>query len=438
MYNSAMNKTIFHIDVNSAYLSWSALEKLHNGSDIDLRTIPAIIGGDMAKRHGVVLAKSIPAKSYGIVTGEPIVNAMRKCPNLTLEPPDHKLYSRRSRELMALLSDICPDIEQVSVDECYMDYTPISAYFTSPSEAAFLIRKRVREELGFTVNVGISDKKVLAKMASDFKKPNLTHTLYTHEIESKLWPLPISSLFMCGHSSAETLHKLEILTIGDLARTDLSIVEAHMKSHGKLLWEYANGIDDSIVETAQTEAKGIGNSITLDKDAVTMEDARRVLLSLAESVAGRLRKAEQMAEMISVEIKYNTFKKVSHQTTLPAPTCGSDTIYQTACELLAELWDGTPIRLLGIRSSKLISDSEPIQLSLFDIPTTIKATAETPSPDSSIHSPGHISGQKELRLEKAIDNIRLKYGADAIVRGSLLKPKDRAGEKQRSSANGKS
>lgn len=400
-----LKQIIFHIDVNSAYLSWSALDKLASGDVTDLRTIPAIIGGDMAKRHGVVLAKSIPAKAYGVATGEPIVNALRKCPGLLIERPDHKLYRRRSSELMALLSDICPDIEQVSIDECYMDYTPISNRFTSPIEAAALIRRRVREQLGFTVNVGISDKKVLAKMASDFKKPDLTHTLYTNEIEQKLWPLPVSSLFMCGHSSAKAMHKLGILTIGDLAQTAPAILQAHMKSHGKLLWEYANGIDDSTVETEQAAAKGIGNSVTLDKDAVAAEDARRVLLSLSESVATRLRKAGQMAEMISVEIKYNTFKKVSHQTTLLTPTCGSDTIYQTACDLFDTLWDGTPIRLLGIRSSKLSSASEPVQLSLFDLPKTENA--------------------KELRLEKAIDTIRQKYGADAIVRGSLLKKKEK-------------
>ena len=414
-----MDKIFFHIDVNSAYLSWSALEKLHNGSDVDLRTIPAIIGGDMAKRHGVVLAKSIPAKNYGIVTGEPIVNAMRKCPNLTLEPPDHKLYSRRSRELMALLTDICPDIEQVSVDECYMDYTPIRAHFASPLEAASLIRGRVREELGFTVNVGISDRKVLAKMASDFKKPDLTHTLYKNEIVQKLWPLPVSSLFMCGHSSVEVLHKLGILTIGDLAQADLPILQSNMKSHGKLLWEYANGIDDSVVETEQAVAKGIGNSITLDKDATTMEGARRVLLSLSESVARRLRKAGQMAEMISVEIKYNTFKKVSHQTTLLDPTCSNDTIYQTACGLLAELWDGTPIRLLGIRSSKLSSQAEPVQLSLFDLP----------APTSQSSTSKNTSFGKREKLDAALDSIRKRYGENAVIRGSLLEPKKREQEK---------
>ncbi len=409
-----MDRIIFHIDVNSAYLSWSALEKLHNGSDLDLRTIPDIIGGDMARRHGVVLAKSIPAKAYGIVTGEPIVNAMRKCPGLTLEPPDHKLYSQRSRELMTLLSDFCPDIEQVSVDECYMDYTPIHRQYASPEEAASLIKNRVYEQLGFTVNVGISNRKVLAKMASDFRKPNLVHTLYAHEIQDKLWPLPVSSLYMCGHSSVETLRKLEILTIGDLARANRDVLMAHLKSHGVLLWEYANGIDASAVIIEQAEAKGIGNSTTLSEDAVDRETAHRVLLSLAESVAGRLRKSGQAASMISTEIKYNTFKKVSHQTTLLTPTSQTDIIYQTACSLFDEIWDSTPVRLLGIRSSKLVSEGEPVQLSLFDLPSP--ASPEAAAGPQAIPS----SSRKREQLDQALDAIRKRYGADAVVRGSLL------------------
>ncbi len=406
-----MDKIIFHIDVNSAYLSWSALEKLHNGSPVDLRTVPAIIGGDMAKRHGVVLAKSIPAKSYGIVTGEPIVNAMRKCPGLTLESPDHELYDRRSRELMHLLSDICPDIEQVSVDECYMDYTPIHRQYPSPEAAAHLIKDRVRDELGFTVNVGISDRKILAKMASDFRKPDLVHTLYSCEIQEKMWPLPVSSLFMCGHSSVEALRKLEILTIGDLARTDRSIVEAHLKSHGALLWEYANGIDASEVLTVHADAKGIGNSTTLSQDAVDTETAHRVLLALAESVSGRLRASRQSAGMISTEIKYNTFKKVSHQTTLLTPTNQTDTIYRTACGLFDEIWDSTPVRLLGIRSSRLVSCEEPVQLSLFDLPEVAPSGISRKEP----------SAHKKEQLDAALDAIRARYGADAVVRGSLLR-----------------
>ena len=419
-----MDKIFFHIDVNSAYLSWSALEKLHNGSDTDLRTIPAIIGGDMAKRHGVVLAKSIPAKAYGIVTGEPIVNAMRKCPNLTLEPPDHKLYSRRSHELMTLLNEFSPDIEQVSVDECYMDYTPISRQYPSPEAAAHLIKDRVKEQLGFTVNVGISDKKVLAKMASDFKKPDLVHTLYSHEIQEKMWPLPISSLFMCGRSSVEALRKLEILTIGDLAHTDRAILEAHLKSHGALLWEYANGIDESEVTTVHADAKGIGNSTTLSEDAEDSEIAHRVLLSLAESVSGRLRAAKQCASMISMEIKYNTFKKVSHQTTLHTPTNQTDLIYQTACALFDEIWDGTPVRLLGIRSSKLSPVGEPVQMSLFDLPDAIQTDnhdKNSPLSKNIVQNlPQSIASKKKEKLDAALDSIRKRYGADAVVRGSLM------------------
>lgn len=315
---------------------------------------------------------------------------------------------------MQLLSNICPDIEQVSVDECYMDYTPIQNRFPSPIDAAAHIRTQVLEKLGFTVNIGISDRKVLAKMASDFRKPNLTHTLYSYEIREKLWPLPVSSLFMCGRSSVETLHKLEIMTIGDLANSDPAIITAHLKSHGRLLFEYANGIDESIVETTQADAKGIGNSTTLSKDVTKREDACHVLLELSESVARRLRESGQTAEMISVEIKYNTFKKVSHQKTLQTPTAGSDTIYRTACALLDELWDGTPIRLLGIRSSKLLSETEPVQLSLFDT-SVISMEAGSSKPP--------ISAQKEARLEQALDSIRQKYGAGAIVRGSLLHPK---------------
>lgn len=266
---------IFHIDVNSAFLSWTALELLESGSETDLRLIPSIIGGDMSTRHGVVLAKSIPAKSYGIVTGEPVVNAFRKCPSLVSVPPSHDLYRRRSGQLMNYLKSICPDIEQVSIDECYMDYTPVASKYTSPEQAAAFIKDSVYEKFGFTVNIGISDRKVLAKMASDFKKPNLVHTLYCREIREKLWPLPVSGLFLCGRSSVEALRKLGILTIGDLAETDPAILQAHLKSHGIMLWNYANGRDDSVVFPEPAEVKGVGNSTTLTTDARTREEAAK-------------------------------------------------------------------------------------------------------------------------------------------------------------------
>lgn len=431
-----MDTIIFHIDVNSAYLSWSALKRLEDGDDVDLRLIPAIVGGDMQKRHGVVLAKSIPAKKYGILTGEPIVNAFRKCPSLVFEKPDHTLYHKRSRELMEFLSSICPEIEQLSVDECFMDFTPIQKQFSSPEAAATEIKNRIRDFLGFTVNIGISDKKVLAKMASDFKKPDLVHTLYSHEISEKMWPLPVSSLYMCGKSSVQTLLNLEIRTIGDLAKTDKKILYSHLKSHGLLLWEYANGIDDSSVCSIPSEAKGIGNSTTLPKDVTDREEALRCLLLLSDSVAKRLREAGQLAGMISVEIKYSNFRNVSHQMMLASPSNTSGVIYETSCRLFDELWNKEPIRLLGIRSSKLTDPSQPVQLSLFDLPQGESVYYDTPetrkkmsentssfhnhSVEVSKNSRPSPSREKLAALDKTIDLIRHKYGDRSVVRGSFL------------------
>ena len=399
-----MEPIFFHIDVNSAFLSWTAVERLEQGDPLDLRLIPSIIGGDKEKRHGIVLAKSIPAKAFHIQTGEPIVKALEKCSALTIAAPDHAMYQRKSRILMDYLKTLTPEIEQVSIDECYMDFTSIVNQYPSALEAAHQIKDTISDTMGFTVNIGISDCKVLAKMASDFKKPNLVHTLYRHEIKKKMWPLPVSSLFMCGKSSVDELRKLEILTIGDLACADPAIISLHLKSHGKLLWEFANGIDDSKVEPVHPDAKGIGNSTTMAKDAEDLDTIHKVLLSLSDSVASRIRKADSMAYMVSVEVKYNTFVKNSHQTTLPSPTNTSDTIYQTACRLFDELWDGTPVRLLGIRCSKLVDMDEPVQMSLTDYEFNKK-------------------DERNQRLDSALDSIRKRYGSSAVVRGSMLKKK---------------
>lgn len=390
-----MKKLIFHIDVNSAFLSWSAVEKLKNGSTVDLREIPAIIGGDIKSRHGVVLAKSIPAKAYGITTGEPVTHALNKCPTLTLEPPDHKLYSQYSRRLMELLSSFCPDIEQVSVDECYMDFTERQHSYPSPLDAATRIKDRVFETFGFTVNVGLSRNKLLAKMASDFQKPNRVHTLFPEEIPQKMWPLPVSELYMVGRSAAASLRKLGIETIGDLAHTDVNILTSHLKSHGRLIWEYANGIDDSPVHTVESDLKCIGNSTTLPRDAVTAAEARQVLLSLASQVAGRLKKSGQLAGMVSTELKYATFSRVSHQKQLPQATCDGKVLYEAACQLFDELWNGEPIRLLGVRTSKLTVEAEPVQMSLFDLPKT----------------------QKEIRAEHAMEEMKKKFGDGVVKKG---------------------
>ncbi|BDF05688.1 Y-family DNA polymerase [[Clostridium] hylemonae] len=403
-----MRRIVFHIDVNSAYLSWTAVEQLKNGAETDIRTIPAIIGGNQESRHGVVLAKSLPAKKFGIRTGEPVANAFRKCASLHMEPPDHKLYHEYSGQMMTFLRTYTPDIEQVSVDECYMDFTGISGRFTSPVSGALEIKNRIYEKFGFTVNIGISTNKLLAKMASDFEKPDKVHTLFPEEIKVKMWPLPVWELYMAGQSSVETLQKLEIRSIGDLAQADPEILELHLKSHGRKLWEFANGIDNSEVITEKVEAKGIGNSTTLSKDAVTEEEAKKVLLGLAESVGARLREAEQKAGMLSVEIKYYNFETASHQRQIPKPTNSDTVIYHTAVELFRELWTKAPIRLLGIRSSKLVKQDEPEQMTIFDIP--VRSSEETDT----------ARDEKQKKLDRALDEIKKKYGRDAVRRGRLL------------------
>ena len=398
---------IFHIDVNSAFLSWTAVERLKNGATEDIREISAIIGGNQETRQGVVLAKSVPAKKCGIVTGEPVAHAIRKCRDVKIYPPNHKMYNEYSERLMEFLSTYTPDIEQVSVDECFLDFTGIAHQFHSPVEAALEIKEAIFQKFGFTVNIGISTNRLLAKMASDFEKPNKVHTLFPEEIELKMWKLPVSELYMAGKSSVEVLHKLEIRTIGELAKTDPELLELHLKSHGKTLWEFANGIDSNKVVRDHVETKGIGNSTTLVKDATTEEEAKIAFLGLAETVGGRLRQEMQKARMISVEIKYHTFQSVSHQRQLGHATNSTQVIYENACQLFRELWNGEPIRLLGIRTSKLVDLEEPEQMDIFELQHMIKEEVS--------------KKEKYKKLDVALDQIRKKFGDDAIKRGTFLK-----------------
>ena len=411
------NAIIFHIDVNSAYLSWSALGELQNGSTQDLRTIPSIVGGDQETRHGSVVAKSIPAKVFGIQTAETVASAFQKCPTLVMVPPDHAYYRDMSQKLMRHLRSICDEIEQVSIDECYMSFEPIRGRFPSPEAAATYIKDSVYDTFGFTVNVGISDRKVLAKMASDFKKPNLVHTLYVSEIQKKLWPLPIASLHMCGKSSAKLLQKMGIRKIGDLARTDKAVVESWLKSHGGMLWNYANGIDEGQVVKEKPKAKGVGNSTTLANNAETEEEAYTVLKELAVSVSQRLKKHHFLAAQISTEIKYASFRSVSHQTTILTPTAEETEIYQCACQLFNELWDGEPIRLLGIRTTKLQDEEEPTQISLFDL-----GKYQEQEKQEELRREKEEQKQKKLAsLDDAIAKIKKRYGDNAIHKGAETK-----------------
>ena len=405
---------ILHIDVNSAFLSWSALQLLESGGRTDLRTIPSIVGGDQASRRGIVLAKSIPAKKYGIHTAETVVSAFAKCPGLVSVKPDHKYYREKSRELMDYLRELCPRIQQVSVDECYMDYEPIRGKFAGPKEAGRYICDGVKKSFGFTVNVGYSDKKVLAKMASDFEKPDKVHSLYSWEIREKLWPLPIGSLHMCGGKSAQRFEAMGIKTIGDLAMADRDMIAGMFKRHGDLLWRYANGIDSSRVVTEKREAKSVGNSTTLPEDICSKKEAGPVLERLADSVSERLKKHGFLAGQISLEIKYASFRSVSHQRILESPGRSKELLQKNASDLFDELWDGSPIRLLGIRTGKLSKDSEPYQMNLFDYEKVLAREKK----DEDRKRRQEEKKERGRRLSEAVGKIEKKYGAGAISKGT--------------------
>lgn len=392
-----MDKVIFHIDVNNAFLSWEAVHRLKHGEKVDLRTIACAVAGDKNKRHGIILAKSPPAKQFGVRTGEPIVDAMKKCPNLTLVPPNHGLYREYSDAFIHILKEFSPCVEKYSIDEAFCDMTGMQALLGTPLEAADKIRNRIRKELKFTVNIGISSNKLLAKMASDFKKPDMVHTLYPHEIQDKMWCLPVGELFFVGESTEKKLNLLGIRTIGELANTDVKILAAHLKKHGELIHSFANGIDAFLISDEESLNKGYGNSTTIAFDVEEESTAKMILLTLAETVGERLRRDNRMANVISVSIVDSSFHASSHQMTLLSPTNSTDDIHKAACQLFDELWNQAPIRNLGIQTSKLADVNSERQLNLFGLDTD----------------------EKKARLDNAIDRIRSRYGKEAIRRASL-------------------
>jgi len=389
-------KIIFHIDVNSAYLSWEAVDQLQHGASLDIRTIPAVIGGNPEKRHGIVLAKSIPAKKYQIKTGETLYAARLKCPGLAIFPPRYDLYVRCSEAMLDLLREYSPSLQRYSIDEVFLDYTHMEKHFGDPREAAHQIKDRIYRELGFTVNIGISSNKLLAKMASDFSKPNKVHTLFPEEIPEKLWPLPVEDLFMVGRATAPKLHRLGIYTIGDLARADPALLKKRLKSHGLLIWNYANGREDSPVGDFPG-IKSVGNSSTIAFDVEDRKTAHMFLLSLSEMVAMRLRNAGYLARLVVVSLKSQDFFSYSHQRQLYTATDSTNRIYAAAVSIFDEMWQGEPLRAIGVRAGALV-DGSLQQLSLFD--------------------PG--DWLKQRAMDAAVDKIRTKYGSNMIMRAVFL------------------
>ncbi len=392
-----MKKQILHIDVNHAFLSWTAVEMLKNGSKIDIRNIPCIIGGDEARRSGIVLAKSMKAKMCGVVTAQTIYQAKKKCPNLQVFCGlEYKKYKEYSNQLYQLLLEYTDKIERYSIDECFLDMTKYLMKDTLLHKAKE-INQRVKAELGFTVNVGVAHNKFLAKMASDFTKPDRVHTLFENEIPTKMWNLTTSEMFMLGKKTVPQLYHMGIKTIGDLAKTDRALLIKKFGKHGNLMWEYANGIDLSEVIDQPELPKSIGNSTTFPKDISDIELLEQVLLALAEQVSYRLRNYNLLTKCVSVQLRTNQFEDVSHQGRLDFETSSTKMIYQKAKELLRELYkSGKLIRLLGLRVDNL-TPKEEMQLSLFS-----------------------RDDEKQEKLEQTVDYLKNKFGYDMITRAGKL------------------
>lgn len=414
-----MEKQILHIDVNNAFLSWTAVERLKQGSKIDIREIPAIIGGDETKRSGIVLAKSMKAKECGIRTAETIYQAKIKCPKVQIFRSDFKIYRKYSDSLYQLLLQYTDKIERFSIDECFLDMTN---YLMKDSllNKAKEISKRVKEELKFTVNIGVSNNKLLAKMASDFTKPDKIHTLYKEEIQQKMWNLPVSELFMLGKKTVPKLYNLQIKTIGDLAKADKNMLEKKFGKHGVMIWEYANGIDETEVKYQKEKPKGIGKSVTLPQNVSDVRKLEEILLALTEQVTYRLRRHNLLANTVSVQLRTKDFGDASHQARLLVATSSTKEIYEKAKELLEQMYQrGLAIRLVGIRVDNLV-EKEKQQICLFK----------------------REENDKQEKLDNIIDTLKEKYGYNMITRagkmqvGKMLKLRDDFGDEEKSHKEG--
>ena len=383
-------RIIFHVDVNNAYLSWTAVYLLEHGYDKDIREIPSVIGGDEGARRGIVLAKSPIAKKYGINTAETLYMARKKCPNLEVFPPNFEYYMEMSLKFYEYLKQYTPVIERASVDECFLDLTGTKYLYDDILELAYKIKNDIKNKFGFTVNVGIGNNKLCAKMASDFLKPDKVHTLFDYEIKDKMWPLPIKDLLFVGKSSSLVLEKLNIKTIGDLANANPKLLEKHFKNRVSDLIKSANGIDYSEVIANYGYNKCISVSRTLKEDTSDMKLLKKILLDMADQVGLRARKSNLYADTVAITYKTSSFKSFSHQMKLSIAINNTMDIYNNVLLLLKETEVKEKIRSIGIRLSNLnIKDIE--QVSLFNNKT------------------------KNDDIQNLIDNINFKYHGTMVM-----------------------
>lgn len=391
------DRVVFHIDVNNAFLSWTAVYLLKHGEKKDIREVPSVIGGDEKSRHGIVLAKSPVAKKMGVVSAEPIYMAKKKCPNLEVYPPYYKYYYEKSRELMNYLSQYSPKLEQYSVDECFLDMTGMKYIYKDLEKLAYKIKDEVKAKFGYTVNVGIGNNKLCAKMASDFEKPDKVHTLYKDEIVSKLWPLDVGDLFMCGKSTKKELNKLSIYTIADLARKDLKFLERHFKAQGRYLYNASRGLDEDKVEVKTSKNQSISVSETLPYNTTDPDRLKEILFRQTEEITRELRSKKLFTKTVAVIFKNSSFNTYSAQATLNKPTNNTKEILKKIYEVFDNNYKEDEIRLIGARLANLTNTKEE-QISLFD---------------------EAIEDDKEDNIQKTIDDINNKFGKSIIKPASL-------------------
>lgn len=393
-----MDRTILHSDCNSFYAS---VECFYHP---ELKNVPMAVCGDPGNRHGIILAKNEPAKRYRIQTAEPIWQALQKCPELVLRPAHHERYREFSDRINRVYLDYTNQVEPFSIDESWLDVSGSLHLFGSGKEIADLLRRRIREEIGVTISVGVSFNKTFAKMGSDYKKPDATTMISRENFRDILYPLPVSAMLSVGANTAAALEKMRIHTIGNLAEASREYLVRQLGKLGGVLYDHANGLDDSPVRDFGDveEPKSIGNSITFKRDLVSAEDINLGITTLADSVAARLRKHGMKCWTVQITIKNPSLKSITRQTTLPSPSFLMTDLRDTAMRLIRENWRiGAPVRLLGLTASTLVLENQAgEQLSLF--------------------RPGIEKEERRERLEKAVDEIRQRMGGNAISFASVV------------------
>ena len=395
-------RIIFHIDCNNAFLSWTAVHMLHSGSKIDIRNRYTVIGGKESERKGIVLAKSNLCKKCGVVTGETLYAARRKCPYLEVYQPEFKIYRKYSDIMYTYLCNYSKKIERYSIDECFIDFSDNLEIKKDPVRWAYKIKNEIRDNFGFTVNVGVGNNKLLAKMASDFSKPDKVHTLFSNEIKDKMWGLPIEDLFMIGRASSKKLRELGINTINDLAHTDREYLARYFKSMSKMMWEYANGIDESLVESDYGNPKSISNSCVLPYNYSNIDDIYQEIKRLSEMTGKKLREKKMYSPNVMVWVKFDDFTKISKQLTLDNLINSDKDIYECAIKLFNKMWNtdsDKKVRSLCVGVSNL-TDKYMVQLSMFEN--------------------NNIKDNEEDKLKKTLNNIKEKYGDKSITYADRL------------------